>query len=97
MWDISNGQLLNEIKSHSNIIYCLAFSSDGAMLASSGLDAEIKVWDSETLFKKNTNSLFKSSHEVIGSYPTHASSVLNLKFCSGNLLLAACLQESKWF
>ena len=43
VWDISNGQPVNTVRSHNKTIYSLVFSGDGAMLASSGLDACIKV------------------------------------------------------
>jgi WD40 repeat protein len=33
------------LQGHLNTIYSLAFSSDGAYLASSGVDGTIKLWD----------------------------------------------------
>ena len=57
------------------------------------------MWDSDSLLKKSTTtstSLLKTQHEVIGSYPTNSSCVVNLNFSTGNLLLAACLHDVRW-
>ena len=95
VWDLSNGQLLNEVRSHSKTIYSLALSCDGSVLASGGLDSTIKVWESELLLRKSTNSLFKASHEGIGSYTANSTNIVNLKFSNGNLLLAAGMTDGK--
>lgn len=95
VWDLSNGQLLNEIHGHTKTVYSLVFSSDSTMLASSGLDATVKVWESETLLKKSGNSVFKNSHDVIGSYDSNLANVTNLKFSSGNIIFAAGVAKGK--
>lgn len=103
IWDLSNGQLLNELKSHSKTIYSLAFSKDGSMLASGGIDKTIRVWENETLFRKksntNTSSLFKMAAAVdnclLGNYPIeNISNILDLKFSDGNLLYSSVLSTA---
>ena len=104
IWDLSNGQLLNEVKSHSKTIYSLAFSKDGSMLASGGLDKTIRVWENETLFKKKSNtttsSIFKMAAAVdnclLGNYPIeNISNILDLKFSTGNLLYSSVLSTNR--
>ena len=94
IWDLSNGQLLNDIKSHARTVYSLCFSNDATMLACGGLNKSVVVWESELLFKKK-NTLFKSKVDYIGSYPTNSNSVLSLKFSTGNLLYASCLSGTR--
>jgi len=49
--DVNTGRDINTISGfsgHTNTIYCLAFSSDGKMIASGSEDKSIKLWDVAT-------------------------------------------------
>jgi WD40 repeat protein/serine/threonine protein kinase len=48
LWDASAGELLRELVGHGNGVLALAFSSDGARMASGSWDASAKLWDTET-------------------------------------------------
>lgn len=44
VWDVANGQLLLNLKGHSNAVMCAAFSPDGKRLASGSADQTIIIW-----------------------------------------------------
>jgi WD40 repeat protein/DNA-binding SARP family transcriptional activator len=48
LWALPEGEELLTITGHTDLIHDLAFSPDGARLASGGLDRMAKVWDTET-------------------------------------------------
>ena len=45
LWDVVNGQSLGELNGHTGIVWSLAFSPDGSMLASVSADHTAKIWD----------------------------------------------------
>ncbi|CAA7057093.1 unnamed protein product [Microthlaspi erraticum] len=45
LWDVNTGAELLLQEGHSRSVYGLAFQQDGALAASSGLDALARVWD----------------------------------------------------
>ena len=45
VWDVVNGQSLAELKGHAGIVWEVAFSPDGQLLASVSSDQSAKVWD----------------------------------------------------
>ncbi len=45
IWEIPSGQTLAVLESHTSIVYQLAFSPNGALLASASKDRTAKIWD----------------------------------------------------
>ncbi|KAF9590262.1 hypothetical protein IFM89_032040 [Coptis chinensis] len=43
--EIGHGDWAKELPGHRDAVTCLAFSSDGKLLASGGFDGLIQVWD----------------------------------------------------
>lgn len=49
VWDALSGKLKwSDRSTHTDIVYDIAFSSDGKILASGGIDKLIRLWDAET-------------------------------------------------
>ena len=48
LWDTTTGQHLKTLKGHKTGVYTVAFSPDGAMLATASSDGEIRSWDTTT-------------------------------------------------
>jgi WD40 repeat protein/tRNA A-37 threonylcarbamoyl transferase component Bud32/tetratricopeptide (TPR) repeat protein len=48
LWGLSRGDQVRVLTGHSNFVECLAYSPDGTMLASGGLDCSVKVWNPRT-------------------------------------------------
>jgi WD40 repeat protein len=48
LWDAASGQVVRELKGHTDMVYALAFSADGRTLVSGGWDGAIRVWDVAT-------------------------------------------------
>ncbi len=51
IWSVKSGKLLKELHGHEEGISALAFSRDGARLASAGADATLLIWDVSKLRK----------------------------------------------
>jgi WD40 repeat protein len=45
LWDVDNGQPLGTLDGHTGIVWGVAFSPDGQLLASVSSDATAKIWD----------------------------------------------------
>ena len=48
LWDSESGRRLGELTNHQGAIFTLAFSPDGALLASSSGDQTIRLWSTKT-------------------------------------------------
>jgi WD40 repeat protein/serine/threonine protein kinase len=45
LWDADSGAAIRTFRGHANVIDRLAFSADGRLLATSGPDGKVKLWD----------------------------------------------------
>ena len=48
VWDAMTGQLQSTLIGHTNEVYGIAYSPDGRLLATGGLDRKAKVWEAST-------------------------------------------------
>ena len=49
IWDVGSCRIIHEIKGHPHGVTSLSYSSDGTLLASSGYDGFIKLWNIKTI------------------------------------------------
>jgi len=45
LWDATSGHRLAQFGGHNDILYAVAFSPDGSLLATAGYDRDIKLWN----------------------------------------------------
>jgi len=48
LWKIGNGDWAAELPGHKDSVSCLAFSYDGQLLASGGLDGVVQIFDASS-------------------------------------------------
>ena len=76
LWDIESGQEMRTLVGQETDVHTVAFSPDGALLASVGPMAEAKLWDVE-------------SGQVIRDLRGHNGNVFGIGFSSDDPLLAS--------
>ena len=48
LWNLASGQVAHNLQGHNGNVFGTAFSADGTLLASSGDDGTLKLWDVAT-------------------------------------------------
>lgn len=84
IYDYHSGILLTLLKSHSDVIYDLDFSSDGKYLLSCSADKNITLWDISSL---RTN--IKQSIQPLRTIVFHTAVVKSIKFGKNNTIISA--------
>ncbi|XP_010691769.2 uncharacterized protein LOC104905024 [Beta vulgaris subsp. vulgaris] len=85
LWRIGQGDCSKELAGHKNTVSSLAFSSDGQLLASGGLDASVKIWDTSGNLKSTFGSpMEESEFEWVTWHP------------NGHLVLAGCTDKNAY-
>ncbi len=76
VWDTSTGQLVRDLKGHSNGVEAVAWSDDGRWIASGSRDGTVRVWDAK-------------AGTVAHVFPVSKGWAEQLVFAPGSRLLAA--------
>ncbi len=76
LWDTTTGDLLTTIHGHSRAATGVAFSPDGALVASVAADGTLVVWDASTY------------QPVLGPIQAHGSAVISVAFSPDGRLIA---------
>ncbi len=72
---------LNRLQAHTNWVYNIAFSPDGKIIVSAGLDGKVIVWNLED-----------GSHKILNG---HEDKVFSINFCSkGNIFVTASADKT---
>jgi len=80
IWQALDGDLVQELKGHANAIFSIAFSPDGALLASGTADNAIGLWD-------------VASGELLSINTSHAGSIFQVSFSPDGTLLASASRD----
>ena len=88
--------MIKELRGHTDTVYSLAFSADGTLLASGGLDSNMRLWDFGQAVKTSSNSSASVavSPELMASFPTKNCSVHFVQFSNCNVVFAAGSQTT---
>jgi len=70
------GVSISFLSGHVRHVYCLAFTSDGTLLASGGLDQTVKLWDVQT-------------GGVIKTFHGHTGSILSISISQDHTMIAS--------
>lgn len=76
LWDIERQSLLSILEGHKKPIYSVAFSFDGSLIASAGLDYVVNIWDTR-------------SYEIAKEFNV-GSGVYQVQFSPSGSMLAVC-------
>jgi WD40 repeat protein len=76
LWDTATGRVLRTLPGHDGVILCAAFSPNGRILASGGIDGTIRLWD-------------PASGQPLATLHGHTSHVLSIAFSPRGETLAS--------
>lgn len=100
LWDLATSSLLKELRGHTDTVYSLVWSADSSILTSGGLDGTVRMWNIQecsTQNGQNQNGLQNGPHndnsqnvsaELVATYPTSCSNIINLCYSPHNTLIA---------
>ena len=94
LWDLATSSLLKELRGHSETVYSLVWSGDSSVLASGGLDGTVRMWNIQGGSTQYTsqngpqNDSQNASSELLASFPTNCSNIINLCYSPHNTLVA---------
>ncbi|EPQ60553.1 WD40 repeat-like protein [Gloeophyllum trabeum ATCC 11539] len=105
LWDLGSGRRVKKMTGHTASIYSLAFSTESSLLVSGGADWTVRCWDVKGaggLPGKRENGMVngtatpKSREEegiettdLVSTFPTKRTPIINVQFTPRNLCLAA--------
>lgn len=44
IWNLDNGEIITKLTGHTDSVTCTAFSSDGELVSTGGMDGRVRVW-----------------------------------------------------
>ena len=93
LWDLATSSLLKELRGHTETVYSLVWSGDSSVLASGGLDGTVRMWNvlgGQSSLQNGPPQLDSQnvSSELLASYPTSCSNIVNLWYSPHNTLVA---------
>ncbi|EIW86788.1 TFIID and SAGA subunit [Coniophora puteana RWD-64-598 SS2] len=104
LWDLGSGRRIKKMTGHTASIYSLAFSAESSLLVSGGADWTVRCWDVKSSggqnkakengssevspFRGEENENFETT-DLVATFPTKRTPILNVHFTPRNLCLAA--------
>ncbi len=64
LWDVESGKKLGTLVGHTNAVSALAISPDGKLLASSGYDRTMRLWDLNSRKELHQSHCFPPASEL---------------------------------
>jgi WD40 repeat protein len=83
LWDVATGEIVHTLTGHTKTVFSVAFSPDGATLASASRDNMVRLWDVAT-------------GEIVHTLTGHTNSVFSVAFSPDGTTLASAGGGS-WF
>jgi WD40 repeat protein len=80
LWNLSWGQQRKTLTGHSNLVTCVAYSADGAIVASGGSDQTVKLWHAET-------------GQLIATFAGHSADVAAVAFSPDGRFVASAAED----
>jgi WD40 repeat protein/tRNA A-37 threonylcarbamoyl transferase component Bud32 len=80
MWDTGTGRPLGSMRGHGNTVMKVAFSADGARIASGSMDQTVRLWDGAT-------------GEPVATLKGHSGRVISVAFSPDGRQLASAAQD----
>jgi WD40 repeat protein len=92
LWDAATATVIKKLKGHTNIVRCLAFTSDGTVLLSGSYDKNVKLWNVSTGECQRT---FEIGGDIItGAISPDGSKIILGTFNLGFYLLDAKAEDT---